>query len=243
MAPSRRRRQSGLTLIELVLVLALTATLAAAIGYGFIAGLDQQRNHVARLAAADPVTSLEREVSRLIEGAKLSEDAADATTFFIGAADTFGDTGTMGCDALVFTTTAGVPSFSALISEDEFETQYDELGPVGGVAEVELGARVLGRTDSVSGVLIRTQRPSDGDSTQGGVQRVLSAEVERIGFRFWNGTSWVDTWDTTTADRRLPGAVLVSYTLAGEATDAPRSFVVAVPASDVDADNAVTGGE
>jgi hypothetical protein len=158
----------------------------------------------------------------------------------VGAADATGDTGTLGCDTLTFTTTAGAPDFGPLLSDDDYETQYTVSGPVGGVTEVQLGGQLQGRTESVSGLLIRTQRPSDGDYTQGGTQRVLSAHVDSIGFRFWNGASWDDTWDTAT-ERRLPGAILVSYVVADDATETVRSFTVAVPASDVDANNTVTG--
>jgi Tfp pilus assembly protein PilE len=234
------RARAGLTLVELVLVLALTAVLTGAVGYGFVAGLDQQRRHTARQADTDPVASLEREITRLIEGAKLTEDAEDTTTYMVGAADATGDTGTLGCDTLTFTTTAGAPDFGPLLSDDDYETQYTVSGPVGGVTEVQLGGQLQGRTESVSGLLIRTQRPSDGDYTQGGTQRVLSTHVDSIGFRFWNGASWDDTWDTAT-ERRLPGAILVSYVLADDATETVRSFTVAVPASDVDANNTVTG--
>ncbi|MCX6360706.1 MAG: hypothetical protein NT029_12900 [Armatimonadetes bacterium] len=234
------RLRAGLTLIELVLVLALTATLTGAIGYGFMAGLDQQRSHVARQADTNPVAALEREITRLIEGAKLTEDAADTTTYMVGMADATGDTGTLGCDTLVFTTTAGAPDFGPLLSEDDYETQYTAQGPAGGVTEVQIGGQLQGRTESVSGLLVRIQRPSDGDYTQGGTQRVLSTHVESIGFRFWNGASWDDTWDTAT-ERRLPGAILVSYVLADDSTQSVHSFVVAVPSSDVDANNTVTG--
>ena len=239
---TRRRRRSGVTLVELLVVLALMTVLTGAVGYGFVAGLDMQRVHAARQAEQDRTEATELRITRLLQGAKLAANAADTTTYFVGVATT--DADDLGCDQLTFTTTApGVPPVARL-SEDDFETQHLARGAVGGVAEVSLSMTPAGDAGDRTGLFERVQRPSDGDPTQGGTEAVLSDEVERIGFQFWDGLQWVTVWDTQAGVRRLPAAVMVSYVPVGAAdSDPPRVFVVPLPASDVDEQDPVAGGE
>lgn len=237
----RNRRRAGVTLIEMLLALALTASMAAAVGYGFLGGIDFQRAHLQRQNRKDPHAELEKAIRARLEGAVLTEDSADNTTYFVGEASEYGDTGTYGCDTLIFTTDNGTVPMSAISNEDDYETQQNAHGAIGGVWEVELSTQAVGDAGESTGLFVRTQVPADGDDTQGGYEKVLSSEVERIGFRFWDGLEWVDTWDSITGERRLPAAVLVTYKLQGSGEDDVRSFVVAIPASDVDADNPLSG--
>ena len=235
----RRRSPAGVTLVELLVVMALMATLTAAISYAFVAGLDIQRAHARRRAEQDRTEALEQRITRMLQGAKLSADTDDPTMFFVGEATT--DAGDLGSDQLTFTTTApGVPQ-SAQSSEDDFETQHHARGPMGGVAEVSFGTTPFGDAGDRTGLFERVQRPSDGDPTQGGTESLLAPAVDRIGFRFWDGLQWIDTWDTELDERRLPAAVMVSYLPEGASEDAVRVFVVPVPASDVDNENPLEG--
>jgi prepilin-type N-terminal cleavage/methylation domain-containing protein len=147
----------------------------------------------------------------------------------------------LGCDRLTFTTTApGVP-LAAQASADDFETQQQNSGPVGGISEVSLSTTAVGGAGDKTGLFERVQRPSDGDSTQGGTESVLSAEVQSIGFQFWNGTQWQTTWDSTgTETHHLPAAVLVSYTLIGDAAGTVHTLTISVLSSDVTAQNPIT---
>lgn len=247
----RRRSQAGITLIELLVVMVMTAILAAAIGYAFTAELTMQRLLDARRAEQNRADATEQEITRLLQGARLGNTTAaatttvttpgaaaataatgattDTTTYFIGTTDN--GASAPGSNRLTFTTTApGVP-MASLNSTDDFETQQDTQGPVGGLAEVSLGTVPIGDAEGRTGLFERIQRPSDGDPTQGGMETDLDPQIAAIGFEFWDGAEWLPTWDTTQGQRQLPTVVKVSYTLQGDPTNTVHMFVVPILAS------------
>lgn len=61
--------------------------------------------------------------------------------------------------------------------------------------------------------------------------RLLMAGVDRLSMQFYNGTSWIETWDSTTSTN-LPLAIKVQIVLTTEANDrtriAPVEFIVPV---------------
>lgn len=257
-----KTRQRGLTLIELLVVMVITAILASAIGHAFTAELTLQRVQESRRAQTDRSEALEREITRLLQGAKLSAGTAtpvtpttpaaataaitaaagtaatETTTYFWGLAENGAND--LGCDRLTFTTTAPAIPMAALGSTDDFETQQQARGPVGGLAEVSLSTTPVGDAGGRTGLFERIQRPSDSDPSQGGTETDLDFQVARIGFQFWDGLEWVTTWSMTSPPR-LPAAVRVSYTLAGAPSTDIHVFVVPIPASDVDSDQPVSG--
>jgi prepilin-type N-terminal cleavage/methylation domain-containing protein len=254
-----RRRQAGLTLIELMITVAIMALLSAAVAAAFVAGLDAERTQARRRDAQRQTATTERRITALLEGAKLGASATDRTTYFVGdnVGDTLGPVGTgsgtanpgstlggdgdLGCSRLTFTTAAGDVPMRVRDDADDFETQQQKNGPVGGVAEVEWATTPVGDAGDKTGLFERLQRPSDGDPSQGGTETLLGAQIDQIGFQFWNGTDWVTTWDTINGtQRRLPAAVRVQYTLLGEPKGTLHAFVVPIPTSDVTAQNPLT---
>jgi type II secretory pathway pseudopilin PulG len=238
-----KRAMSGITLLEILVAATLSVVLLSALSYAFIAGVDLERRQNARRAEGSRQEILETRLSEWIRGAKLNADATDLLTYFQGES-TGNENTDLGCDRLTFTTAAASVPLSAVSSTEDFETQQQTRGPLGGVAEVSLATTPVGQVpDDRTGLFERVQRPSDGDATQGGIETLLTADVSEIGFQFWDGTQWTTNWNTTSGERRLPSAVKVNYILrAGEesndnASDATgiRSFVVPIPASDVDA--------
>ncbi|MBC7807665.1 MAG: prepilin-type N-terminal cleavage/methylation domain-containing protein [Akkermansiaceae bacterium] len=234
----------GITLLEILVAATLTVILLSALSYAFVAGVDLERRQNGRRAESNRQEILQTRLSEMIRGAKLGADETDLLTYFQG--ESTGDENTeLGCDRLTFTTAAPAVPLSALASTDDFETQAQARGPLGGVAEVSLGMTAVGQVpDDRAGLFERVQRPSDGDPSQGGIETLLTADVAEIGFQFWDGSQWAINWNTTAGERRLPSAVKVSYILrsGGDGEDSPsdesiRSFVVPVPASDVDAQN------
>lgn len=247
------RRRRGLTLIELLIVLVITAILASAIGYAFTAELTMQRVEEARRADQDRSDATERRIARLLRGAKVAATAAvvsapipaasspaapgpsaapSQATYFVGLAENSAND--LGCDRLTFTTTAPALPLAALDGTDSFETQQGARGPVGGLAEVSLSLTPVGDAGGRTGLFERVQRPGDGDPTQGGSESLLDPQIERIGFQFWDGLKWVSAWNAANPPR-LPQAVRVSYTLRGQPGSDVRVFDVPLPASDVDA--------
>ncbi len=253
-----RRERAGFTLIELLIVLAITALLASAIGYAFSAELTIQRVHEARRGELDRSDATEREITRLLQGAKLvappanpgavsvpaAPDTAgspvplEQTTYFLAA--TASGASDLGCDRLTFTTTAPAVPLPVLTSTDDFEAQQQSRGPVGGLAEVSLGTDPVGDAGGRSGLFERLQRPADADPMQGGFESLLDPQIARIGFQFWDGQQWISDWQTSDPPR-LPGAVRVRYVLKAHPGET-RTFVVAIPASDVDEANPLVSG-
>jgi prepilin-type N-terminal cleavage/methylation domain-containing protein len=230
--------QTGFTLVEMLIVLVITALLASALGYAFTAELTLQRHANAQRAFRDQTDSAQREITRLLQGARLSGDTNDQTTYFIGIADQ--NAGPLGSDRLTWTTTApGVP-MAAMADTDDFNSQQAARGPIGGLAEVSLGTNPVGDANGQTGLFERIQHPSDSDPTQGGFESLLDSQIASIGFQFWNGTQWLPTWDTTSGSRELPQAVEVRYTVPGGADSDIRSFIVPIPASGSPSDDSVS---
>ena len=226
----RHNAERGVTLVEMLLVMMMTVVLATAITYAFSAGITIQRKHEASLAQLDTTSHMEEELTRLIQGARLSTTST-TLQYFQSETDSAGSN--LGCGRITFTTIGdGVP-MASIYSDDDFETQQNSRGPVGGVAEVSIGTTPVGDAGDKTGLFERLQQPSDSDPTQGGNEFLLDPNIDSIGFEFYDGNNWVDSWDTTTGSRRLPEAVQVSYTVKNDDSHTTRLFVVPIPASDV----------
>jgi prepilin-type N-terminal cleavage/methylation domain-containing protein len=250
-----RRRQQGVTLLELLIVLALTVVLASASCYAMMAEVQFQRLHEQRRGQQDSIDATEREITRLLKGAKFTPSTTATGTTTVTATTTSTSVGTTtyfqgindgrqsltGCDRLTFTSTApGVPQAS-MYSTDDFQTQHDARGPVGGVSEISIGLQPVGTPSAgQSGLFERSQTPSDTDPTQGGNEWVLDPNIDEIGFQFWDGLEWQPTWDTTNGQTQLPQAVQVTYTVKNEAGSPQHLFVVAIPGSTINAQNPAT---
>lgn len=231
-------RTNGLTLLEMLISLAIISIVVGAIGRALTAGFDFERHSEAVRIEEEPRRLLQDRISSLLRQAFVSSDQNDAATYFIGIVS--GGNTSDGADALVFTRRGERLSGSVLASQDDFETNNSRLGPQGGVEEVSLALTSIAGVTGESGLFFREQRPADGDPTQGGYESVLEPTVTEIRFQFFDGTQWVPEWDTDQTNRRIPSAVLVSYSLDGKQQP---SFVVRLPLSDVTPANPVVVGE
>lgn len=259
----RGARQRGITLIELMLALTIATLVIMAASNAYIVGattaqtLGNGRDTLARHVA------FENTLRDLFEHAYVDADTTDLNTYFISgdvlaSKAVTGTTGTTGSSStnsaasgsasgsnsdtssLCFTVIGRRIQSNVLSSADDFETNNQNFGPLGGVTEVELGTTPVGQpTGSPTGLFIRQQSPADSDPTQGGRESQLSDDVDTISYEFFDGTDWQTTWDTTTmTPRRLPSAVRITYRLVGDTQD--RILVFALPGSDVTPDNPVT---
>jgi general secretion pathway protein J len=240
---SHIRCRTGVSLLELFVAMAMTAILATAITMAFAQELKIQRSIETRRAQQDRTDAMEKEITRMLRGAKISDSLTDTTSYFQGVTDA-GTTAPAGCNRITFTTIApGIP-IASLLSTDDYLTQQTNFGPVGGVAEVSFGTAPVGNAGGQSGLFERIQRPSDGDPTQGGNESLLDPDIASIGFQFWDGTEWQSAWDTTvgitTATHRIPQAVQVTYTLSDDEYNTQHVFTVALPSSDVNPQNPYT---
>jgi hypothetical protein len=145
-------------------------------------------------------------------------------------------TGSYGTPNVMVFTAAGLNLPDAyLASNDDFETLNQEFGPVGGISEVEISQDPVGQgAGGQSGIFLREQTPSDSDPTQGGNEQMISPNLSQIGFEFFDGQNWDQSWDSrsqTPAPGRMPAAVRITYRFKGDNYD--HVFVVNVPASNV----------
>ncbi len=229
-------KQRGLTLLELLIVLAMTAIILVGLTGSYEVALRYQREMPAREAARQSELNFVRQLRQALEGAYLSSDEADFTSFFI-ASSSGGVEGDP--DTLTFTSTAFAPAGDYVQSADDFETLHTDYGPQGGLTEVALSISPVGDApnEAQTGLYLRKQRPSDGDPTQGGTEELLNADIETIGFEFWDGVDWITAWDTTAGTRRLPAAVRMFYQVGDEQEE--RVIVIRLLQSDVTLDNPV----
>ena len=168
----------GFTLVELLIVLVITAILASALGYAFTAEMTMQRVEESRRADLDRGDATERRIARLLQGAKLTAPTAAAgqTTYFAGLAENGADD--LGCGRLTFTTTAPALPLATLDGTDDFETQQGARGPVGGLAEVSLSVTPVGDAGGRLGLFERLQRPA-GRGPDAGRVRVPPGRANR----------------------------------------------------------------
>jgi type II secretory pathway pseudopilin PulG len=229
------------TLVELLVALALMVILASAISFAFTASINIQRIQTRRQQSQVQTDGIERRMTEMIQGAWISNNTQDQSSYFIGVQNN--STGELGCDQLVFTTTAPTIPLVVQHNQDDFETQHRNFNTQGGVAEVSLSMTAVGNAGNRVGVFERIQRPPDTDPTQGGTESLLSGQIDQIGFQFWDGVQWQFEWDTINQTRRLPSAVKVSYHLQNAQAQDIRVLVIPIPNSDVDAQNPVTNSQ
>lgn len=232
------RTRRGITLIELLLAAILSVIVLAGAAQAVSATVAfQQRVEPAR-AEVSQRDQFEQSVRRMLERAVLHAVEPETTFFILQTNGGGSGSGTSDLpDSLIFTVAGLPPKGSITDSQDDFETLNEQFGPQGGVAEVSLSTTAFAAPGNETGLFLREQRPSDGDYTQGGYERVLWNQIASIGFEVFDGAEWSTIWDTTqSAEARLPAAVRVSYSLVGQ-EDQTYRFVVRLPLSDVTVDN------
>lgn len=236
-------RRRGLSLIELLLALFISTMISGSLALAFSSvskiireeGPDEELR-MSRLAAQDRLRDL-------IQAAFVSPNEDDQDSFFIGRIAGQGQGIGSGeySDELLFTTLGRrVPGKALYNDEEEFEIRNETLGPIGGQVEYGISTTPVGDAGDAQGLYLRAQTPADTDPEQGGYESVLTDEITSVGFEFYDGTSWVSTWDTTTGERRLPAAVRVVYTVTDN--DQEYNFVIRIPQSDVTPDNPLNSG-
>lgn len=228
----------GFTLLELLVALGLSLILVGAITTSFQLTLDYARTTPERLNRFQDEVQLRRTIERLVAGAYVSADTADNLTYF-ATRSSGGDAATH--DTVTFTTLGKAVDGGYLLSTgtdtDQLNTQF---GPQGGIAEVSFSTVPVGDPDDSesSGLFVRIQTPSDGDPTQGGTEKLLIRDATSVTFEFWDGTAWVETWDTINGtSRRLPPAMRM--TLQFSEGD-PQIMTFRIPGSDVTSTNPIT---
>lgn len=223
----------------------MMAVIMVAISQAYGVGLGAQDRLLQDRSNVLKIRTFEDQLTDLLRHARLSADANQTASFFVGSVgngtDAQSTSGSGQADTIIFTVAGTRIPGPTMNSEDDFEQQNQTYGPQGGIAEIAISPQAIGEAADKSGLFIREQRPADGDPSQGGYESVMEPDVDTIQFQFFDGLDWQDTWDTRTmTTARLPASVRVTYRLNGEDTD--RIFTVRLPASDVTPLNPVTQG-
>lgn len=232
-------RTRGVTLLELLIVVAITGFMITGVTTAYLSVVDADDHLRVGREKALAIPRLEDRFTDLLSHAYLSSDTADTSTYFIGG-DSQLQPSAGSATTLVFTT-ANTQIATGLLNDTDtdFETLNQDNGPMGGVEEIGLSTTPVGDAPSQEGFFIREQRPSDGDPTQGGYEKMFSSDLTKVEFEFFDGTDWMPTWDTRTmTTKRLPAAIRVTYQLKDDTND--RIMIVRLPLSDVTPTKPVT---
>jgi hypothetical protein len=237
-------KTQGVTLIELLVVSFMTALITIGAATAFRASVDFQRNVLPQRERVVRIQRFEDRLRNLLSKAYISADENDTATYFALGSLT-GETTTNEDDlptSVTFTTFGNAPTGGAVASVETFEEIHSKYGPQGGTAEYTLGTEPIGDAGDRTGLFLRTQRPSDGDPTQGGEEEVFFEGLQSIGFEAWDGTAWVTEWDSVSLqERRLPAALRITYRLSDEA-NRPKTVIIRLAASDVTPQDPASGG-
>lgn len=223
-------RRAGYSLIELLVAMAIVGILIAAMGRTYVLTMQQDAQVQSGREQIQAQRAFENRVAELFRHAYLSADTTSQTTYFVAT-----DNGN-GPDTVTFTMLGDLPNQAYMDSDQDFESLNSDYGPQGGVAEISISISPVGNSPFTDALYLREQRPADGDPLQGGYESVLHSDVTSVQFEFYDGSTWITSWDTreqTTA--RLPAAVRITYRLSSESSD--RTMTVRLPASDVTAEN------
>jgi len=240
----RRRAQSGLTMIELLIVIVMTTIITLASGRALMASLDYNRKVQSSRLIRFRNAEFEDRMRNLLKYAYLSSVPTDTNSYFIGGSQsqTPGAAQSADPNALIFTILRPKPPGALAESTNDFETNNQNIGPSTGITEVSLSLSPVGQAPVTEGLFLRQQTPADGDTSQGGVESLFDADISEFSFEFWNGTAWDTAWNTQSQTTpRLPASVRLTFRRNDDTEN--QTMVVRLIHSDVTTlDPVATGG-
>ncbi len=200
-------RQRGFTLLEIIVATALAGAVVGALAVSLFTGFRMQRS-------AEAVTQWARQGQSVM--VMLERDvwcAVRPTGVLAGAfVGTDEREGMNDADRMTFFTTSD-PLRSEAGGSDLMQVSYRVMR----VGEIEMAGSSLGalREQTLKAdqridekVLVReTVRQLLATEAQVPMRQVLVRGVERFNLRYYDGFQWVETWDSTTRENELPGAV------------------------------------
>lgn len=196
------RDERGITLLELMVALVITALLGLAIYNVCKMAMDAWQKGEARTQVYQNLRiALERMSDEIRSAITLDStyNPAPKDIYFYGQ-DTYDGTHPEWGDRLDFISIAHPPIGNYYDSDfNNDELVFDCC---------EIGYRVSGTT-----IYRRKQEKNvpDSDITGGGSEKELATHITNLGFRYYNGSSWQDTWDAET-EGTLPEIVEISLT-------------------------------
>ncbi|MCE9559595.1 MAG: prepilin-type N-terminal cleavage/methylation domain-containing protein [Armatimonadetes bacterium] len=236
------RTQRGITLVEALVVTVISAIILMGVASAYAAATTFQTKVQPSIERVEAQRKFELQLTELLNSATLDTDTSNLASFFVASSKgdnplSSEESGQSMPDTLTITGLGTPASGAYRESLDEFEILNQKFSTQAGTTETSISLTAFGDAGGRTGLFLRTQRPADGDSTQGGMESVMNADVDQIGFEFFNGTEWTVAWDSEQSGaRRLPAATRITYTMNGES----HQFVVRHIFSDVTPDNPET---
>lgn len=181
------RRRSAFTLMELILASAMVAMLSMALYMAFTTALRARDTAVRNVA---PV----RNAAIAAELIKQDLESVMAPTGLL-AGDFVGTRQTGGASEM-----GSVTFFAVGADPNHADEAMSE-----GIRQVEIACR----TDVNPPVLVRriTRNLLPASSAQEPEEEILARDVRSFTIRYFDGSSWLDSWDSTTVNNVLPYAV------------------------------------
>jgi len=197
-SPAGRNRCSGLTLVEVLVTLALLATVMTLVYGSLWTTVDGLQRIEARTDREQASRVLLEMMERELRSALLTAD--DNRLYFLGEDGVAND---LPADKLTWVHAAHVKLHWKLPEAETAEVSY------------WLESDVDGRL-----ILYRREDASrDGDPASGGTVYELSEEVIGLDFKYYGPLGWVDEWDSRLNGNKLPRVVQISLFLPSESPD------------------------
>lgn len=206
---SRGRIRQGFTLLEMLVALAIMGVLATSLCMSLHIAFRARRSAEAALAPANALTLALDFVRRHIESALPPTGVLAGA--FVGEDKADGSTG-INSDTLTFFTNVG----------DATGAQSDIRKVQLALVESDDGAsRALALLVTTNLLATETPEPT---------QEILCRQVAGLSLRYFDGSDWYDSWDSTTRDNALPLAVEVTLKLKieGESDETPTHAVTQI---------------
>lgn len=243
-----RRGNSGYTLLEFLVAMVIMGIITPGVTLALRAAtvaMDRSEARAARMqqvrAAFDVLT---RDISYAVlpsasQSSSASEDSStisEPTSWFVGTDDSSGNADT---DSLEIITASGRVGYAEMLADNTSDAAEE---PPSYLVQVVYS---LEPSESGEGFnLIRRHRspPSpDGDRSDLLVEEVVVRGVSGLNFSYFDGTDWLDSWDTTLdTELGLPLAVRIVLTIREGNTE--EVYITTVPVYSASSSSTSSGG-
>ena len=230
----KRRRNSGYTLLEFLVAMVIMGIITPGVTLALRAATVAMDRSEARAARMQQVRAafdvLSRDISfAVLPSASQGSSTSDSTTiseptsWFVGSDDSSGNIDT---DSLEIITASGRVGYAEMLADNTPDAAEE---PPSYLVQV---AYSLEPSESGEGFdLIRRHRspPSpDGDRSDLLVEEVVVKGISGLDFSYFDGTDWLDSWDTTLdTELGLPVAVRITLTIREGNTE--EVYITTVP--------------
>jgi len=230
--PAVRARQQGFTLLELTIAMAFVALLASGITLSLSTCLNVWQRSLEAADLNQEARAVMALLSRDLRGSYLGLDRMAG--WFIGRPAAPSESS---ADTLELCTESSGPVRAALLPEEmRREWRPETHAPVSDYVVVRYH-REAAREGAPAGLyrttwVVPPALPRASEQWQLGPARaeLISTAVVAMRFQYFDGQEWLDAWETTAQDRRLPWAVAVELTLCdARGHDHVYQTLVAIP--------------